>query len=119
MGWLSQQTGQQKERQAALWLQQQHVQLVAQNFRCRGGEIDLIGLDPQHTLIFVEVKARKNTEYGHPSEFITAQKQRRLQQCAQYFLLTHPQYQNHSCRFDSIIFIGQNPPEWQQNIIGY
>lgn len=65
--------GQQKERQARVWLEQHNIEIIAQNFHCRGGEIDLIGLSehskpigPNHSakqsrLIFFEVKYRKIT----------------------------------------------------------
>ncbi len=115
----SHQTGQQKEQLAAQWLQQQGIQLLEQNFRIKGGEIDLIGLDPQQTLIFFEVKYRQSVRYGHASEFVSVQKQKRLIKSAQVFLLKHPQYQNHPQRFDVITFEAhQTEPTWIQNAFG-
>lgn len=115
----SHQTGQQKEHMAARWLQQQGIQLLAQNFRIKGGEIDLIGLDRQQTLIFFEVKYRRSNQYGHPSEFISTKKQNRLIKSAQVFLLKHPQYQNYPQRFDVITFEAQQTdPSWIQNAFG-
>lgn len=90
--------GQQKELQARAWLEQHNIEIIAQNFHCRGGEIDLIGLsehskpislnpsEKQPRLIFFEVKYRKNSLHGHPAEFVTRQKQQRILLCAQSFL---------------------------------
>lgn len=117
MGRFSKLFGHQKETEAADWLKQQHIQIIAQNFTCKGGELDLIGLDTRHTLIFFEVKARKNDHYGHPASFITPQKQQKLWHAAQVFLQSHPQYQNHVMRFDSLCFLGDQAPDWQQNIL--
>ncbi|MDG4812261.1 YraN family protein [Hydrogenovibrio sp. 3SP14C1] len=116
MGWFSQKIGQQKEQQAAVWLKTQAIKVVAQNFRCKGGEIDLIGLDANRTLIFFEVKYRQNSAYGTASEFVTPQKQQRLIQCAQTYLQKHPDYQAYNMRFDVLCFENSQPqPEWLQD----
>ncbi|MBN2646195.1 MAG: YraN family protein [Thiotrichales bacterium] len=115
---LSKWIGQQKEQQASDWLQQQQLQILARNFRCdryRKGEIDLIALDRDKVLVFFEIKYRKDTEYGHPLEFIHAAQQQRIRRCAEVFLLKHPEYQDCDCRFDVVFFCGQNPAEWLQN----
>lgn len=116
MGWLSQTLGQTKEKQAATWLKQNNIQILENNFRCKGGEIDLIGLDQTQTLLFIEVKYRKTNQHGHPSEFVTPAKQKRLILCAQHYLQTHPQYQNSSMRFDVLSYQNQQKnPDWIQN----
>ena len=116
MGWFSQKMGQQKEQQAAVWLKTQAISIVAQNFRCKGGEIDLIGLDKNHTLIFFEVKYRQNTTYGSAAEFVTPQKQQRLMQCAQSYLQKHAGYHDYEMRFDVLSFENDRAqPEWLQD----
>ena len=108
--------GHQKEQQAKYWLAQQGIKIIAENFRCKGGEIDLIGLDTQNQLIFFEVKYRKQTNYGNPAETVTHQKQQRIILCAQNFLLKNPQYQDLAMQFDVITFTAkQQTPEWIQN----
>lgn len=97
----SKKIGQWAEQQAALYLQAQGFQLVEQNFHSRFGEIDLIGLRGDE-LVFVEVKARSNVQFGEAVEMITLQKQRKIIKTAMYFLTCHPQYQYCSCRFDAI-----------------
>lgn len=107
--------GQQKEQQAKTWLTTQKIDIIRQNFRCKGGEIDLIGLQ-DNWLIFFEVKYRKSTNYGHPAEMVNSQKQQRIIQCAQQFLLKNSQYQNCAMRFDVITFTAnQSEPEWIQD----
>ena len=112
-------SGQQKEQQACDWLQTQGFHILAQNYLCKGGEIDIIALSSNSTLVFFEVKYRKNSHFGHPSEFVTPKKQQRIIHCAQYFLLKHPQLTHHPMRFDVITFEGkQTTPEWIENAFG-
>ncbi len=113
MGLFSQKKGAEKEQQAAQWLKKQKVQLLEINFRCKGGEIDLIGLDKQQTLIFFEVKFRSTQSHGHASEMITPAKQQKIIHCAQNFLQQNPSYHQHAMRFDSLTFEGkQAEPCW-------
>lgn len=108
--------GHQKEQQAKHWLAKQGIRIITENFRCKGGEIDLIGLDRQSQLIFFEVKYRKQTAYGNPAETVTRQKQQRIILCAQNYLLKHSKYQDSAMRFDVITFTAkQQTPEWIQN----
>lgn len=107
--------GHQKEQQAKAWLSQKGIEIIAENYACKGGEIDLIGIK-NHQLFFFEVKYRKQTSFGHPAETVTPQKQHRIILCAQTFLLKHPQYQDFSMQFDVITFIGKDKtPEWIEN----
>ncbi|MDF2491420.1 MAG: hypothetical protein K0S77_4042, partial [Pseudomonas sp.] len=55
--------GQLAERQAMAFLQAQGLQLLAQNWRCRGGELDLVMLD-RDTVVFVEVRYRLHADFG-------------------------------------------------------
>ncbi len=116
--------GQKKELQARAWLEQQQIEIIAQNFHCRGGEIDLIGVTKARKqsparLIFFEVKYRKNSHFGHPAEFVTPQKQQRLLLCAQTFLLKNPKLADFPMQFDVITFEGeQKSPEWIENAFG-
>lgn len=112
--------GQRKEQQASTWLTSKGIEIIAKNYLCKGGEIDLIGLDNrQNRLIFFEVKYRKNAHFGHPTEMITAKQQQRLLRCAERFLQTHPQYQNHPMQFDVLTFLAdQSEPEQIENAFG-
>ena len=63
--------------------------VVARNFRCRMGELDIIAKNERY-LIFVEVKLRKNDRFGAACEAVTPSKQRKLRSAAQFYLMGHP-----------------------------
>lgn len=81
--------GQWGEAQAAEYLRQQGWHIVAKNFRCRMGEIDLVAENGKY-LAFVEVKLRKDGQHGSACEAVTLSKQRKLRTTAEYYLLCHP-----------------------------
>lgn len=102
------------ETLAEHYLSQHGFTILHKNFRCKLGEIDLIGRDPK-TLIFVEVRYRKNNHYGSPAETITPIKQRKLIRTAQFFLKKYPALEKLPCRFDviSVTLINNKPSiEW-------
>ena len=107
--------GRQKEQQAKNWLEKQGFTIIAENYHCKGGEIDLIGAKHQQ-IVFFEVKYRKSNHYGHPAEMVNTQKQQHIIHCAQHFLQKHAEYQNHQLQFDVLTFCGgQTQPDWVQN----
>lgn len=110
------QRGNHYENQAAEFLKQQGIQIIEQNFYCKGGEIDLIGLE-RTTLIFFEVKFRKTNQHGDPSEFINPKKLQRLYRCAQTFIQKNQGYATKEMRFDCIC-ITHSPQKqaWLKNI---
>jgi putative endonuclease len=73
------------EALAADYLTGRGYHVLERNFRCRGGEIDLIALDGG-TLVFVEVKLRRTLSRGSPLEAVTAVKQARVRKAAQQYL---------------------------------
>jgi putative endonuclease len=81
------------------YLHTQHVQSLFKNFRCRLGEIDLIGLH-NDDLIFIEIRFRRNTLFGGAAASVDRRKQQKLRQTAQYFLRRYPNYAKKACRFD-------------------
>ncbi len=109
--------GRNMESLAADYLQSQGLKLHTQNFQSRRGEIDLVFLD-QETLVFVEVRFRKHTQYGGPLSSIDFHKQRKIILSAQYYLKCHPKDSKRPCRFDVIgITLTENVPkiEWIRN----
>lgn len=88
------------EERAAAYLAQQGLKLVARNFRCRGGEIDLIMRDGA-SLVFVEVRARARTDFGGAAASITAAKQARIILAARHYLALHRV--DAPCRFDAVL----------------
>ena len=81
--------GQWGEDRTAEWLQGRGWRIAARNFRCRLGEIDLIAENERY-LAFVEVKLRKNGQYGAACEAVTPSKQRKLRLAAEFYLMYHP-----------------------------
>ncbi|MEM8512552.1 putative endonuclease [Massilia sp. MP_M2] len=105
--------GHQYELAAATFLRRHRLAPVEENFRCKGGEIDLIMRDGA-TLVFVEVRQRASSAQGGAAASITPAKIRRLVCAAQVYLLRFPV--TPPCRFDVIAIDGEQI-EWLQNVI--
>lgn len=105
--------GENAEDRALEYLQQQGMTLVERNFRCKGGEIDLI-MQERNTLVFVEVRKRADTRYGGAAASVTARKQARLVLAAQLFLQRFRMPP--ACRFDVIAMDGE-AVSWLKNAI--
>jgi putative endonuclease len=102
------------EQWAAQYLQRQGLQPVAQNYRSRYGEIDLIMRDGA-TLVFVEVRLRRNADFGGAAASIDARKQQRIVLTAQQYLAGLPH--TPPCRFDALLMDdaqGRNA-QWLKN----
>ncbi|HZK05048.1 MAG TPA: YraN family protein [Actinomycetaceae bacterium] len=82
--------GEYGERLAARHLEEAGYRLLARNWRCKAGEIDIVAVDPCGALAFVEVKTRHGTGHGHPFEAVTGQKVARLRRLAGAWLTEHP-----------------------------
>jgi putative endonuclease len=93
-------TGHEAEQLACDYLTTHGLRLLTSNFHCRGGEIDLI-MQHGDNLVFVEVRYRRHTAYGHAAETVSAGKQARIIRCAQYYLTRH-QCWNAAVRFDVV-----------------
>jgi len=103
------------EALAARFLMARGLSIVGRNYRCRGGEIDLIVRDGK-TLVFVEVRLRRSQAFGGAAESITATKRRRLRLAAQHYLLGIAR--EPPCRFDAILLdgLGAGNIEWLRGI---
>jgi putative endonuclease len=106
--------GDDAERRAELFLLKHGLRILARNWRCRMGELDLI-CDDKGTLVFVEVRSRGASRFGGAAASITAQKQARLIAAAQQYLGTLSR--TPPCRFDAVLFDGNAEPEWLKSII--
>ncbi|MEJ2744403.1 MAG: YraN family protein [bacterium] len=73
------------ERLAERFLRKRGYRILARNFRCPRGEIDLVARDGA-TVVFVEVKGKRTGKFGSPLEAVTARKRRRLALVANYYL---------------------------------
>jgi putative endonuclease len=77
------------ERIAAEYLSRKRYKLVAANYRCRFGELDLILRNRTH-LVFVEVKLRKNASFAAAREYVDLRKQEKLRMTAALYLSQYP-----------------------------
>jgi putative endonuclease len=77
------------------------LKLLKRNHRCKGGEIDLVMLDGT-TLVFVEVRFRRNRNFGGAAASVTQAKQQRLLIAARHLLQTSRELQRYRARFDLV-----------------
>jgi putative endonuclease len=105
--------GRRWEQAALAHLRRHGLALVEANFRCKGGEIDLVMRDGD-SLVFVEVRQRASRDHGGAAASITPAKIRRLARAAQYYLLRFPALP--PCRFD-VIAIDGGHLDWLRNAI--
>ena len=77
------------EAEAARYLRKRGYTLLASQWRCRFGELDLVAKDRRGTVCFVEVKLRSVGAIGLPREFVDARKRERLRTAAAAYLSTH------------------------------
>lgn len=94
----AQETGRLGEREAARYLRRLGYKLLDLNYRCRYGEIDIVAQDGG-TVVFVEVKTRKNPAFAPAGEAVTPLKQQKLRTTAQQWLADNGEY---PARFDVI-----------------
>ena len=95
------QSGKDAERQALEHLQQQGLRLLAQNWLCKRGELDLVMLDGD-TVVFVEVRYRKHAQWGGALASIDGRKRQKLILAAQFFLQKEHRWANSPFRFDVV-----------------
>ena len=86
------------EAYVARELRKKGYTLLASQWRCRFGEIDLVAKDKRGTICFVEVKLRGEGAIGLPREFVDSRKQARLRTTAETYLSMHDM--DVSARFD-------------------
>ncbi|MCC7006659.1 MAG: YraN family protein [Ottowia sp.] len=100
------------EQRALVFLRKQNLAFVQRNYRCKGGEIDLIMRTTDGTFVFVEVRARAHTQFGGAAASIGSIKQQRLIFAAEHYLLHFSVCA--PCRFDVVAFDG-NLLSWYRN----
>ncbi len=93
--------GRQAEDLALAHLERHGLRLIARNYRCRAGEVDLV-MEHANSLVFVEVRSRTTTAFVHPKETVDWRKQRRLTRVAALFLRAHRQLRSRPVRFDVV-----------------
>lgn len=109
-------SGAQAEALACAHLERAGLKLLARNFRCPQGEIDLV-MDDRDTLVFVEVRYRRSNAFGTPAETVGRHKRARLRAAAGHYLVKHAV--DRSCRFDVVaVSSGEPRVEWLRDAFG-
>ncbi|RSX54459.1 YraN family protein [Bifidobacterium samirii] len=94
------------ERYAAAWLAASGFTVLERNWRCRYGELDIVALSPERSLVFVEVKTRRGVRYGPPQEAVTARKRNSLRAAAvQWLTDSRHRVPHRGVRFDVIAIV--------------
>ncbi len=94
-----QKTGKQGEDLACAYLCSCGYRLLARNFRCKAGEIDIIAY-ADRCVHFAEVKTRRDLRFGLPVEAVDARKIRHIYNAARTYLMKYPQYADCDLRMD-------------------
>jgi putative endonuclease len=108
--------GNRSERAAARFLRSLGLRIVARNFRCPHGEIDLVAIDDR-CVVFVEVRSTEGGDANRPAASVDHAKQRRLTQLALAFLQQH-HLTGHLARFD-VLAVSWPPGQREPAIVHY
>lgn len=98
--------GRRGEDLAAAFLEKSGFAIIERNFRCKGGEVDIVAREGK-TLVFVEVKSRKTLTYGLPQLAVTPFKQRQISKAALTWLARNHKHDS-PARFDVIAILLNN-----------
>ncbi|MCH5249371.1 MAG: YraN family protein [Lachnospiraceae bacterium] len=109
--------GADKEEIACSYLTQNGIKIKERNFRCRQGEIDIIGYDGQY-LVFFEIKYRKTTSKGTAAEAVNTKKQYKICRVADYYRMIHHCPDNTPIRFD-VVAIDDSEIMWYKDAFYY
>ncbi len=106
------QLGRWGEKHAERFLKRKGLKTLTRNFLCKTGEIDLVMVDSDGTLVFVEVKTRANEDFSPSESAVTGTKRARMVRAARYFLAAH-EIEDRPYRFDvvTIVLAEKGPAE--------
>lgn len=104
------------EELCAELLRKAGLRVLARNWRCRHGEIDLVA-EEAGTLVFAEVRLRRDERFGGAAESVTAAKRARLIAAARLYLSRRPEA---NCRFDVLLLdaLEAGRIQWIRNAFG-
>ena len=106
----AQRMGQKAENSAVHFLRNKGFAIKARNYRYQRAEIDIVA-KKRRLLVFVEVKARSNDQFGEPETFVSARQQTLVRAAATYYILSHEW--RHAIRFDIIALRQQHDGQLQ------
>ncbi len=103
--------GQRGEALAARMLKRKGMKILARNYRCGAGEIDIIALDRasrgesgRQRIVFAEVNTRSDDAYNTPESAVDARKRRLIRKAARYYLSHYPTRQ-YAVRYDIVAIV--------------
>lgn len=99
------------EARALLFLEGQGLKLIARNWRCKAGELDLVMRDGD-TVVVAEVRSRSRADYGTAAETVDGRKQAKLVRATRLWLARQPQFADAPLRFDVVTLDGGGNIEW-------
>lgn len=85
------QIGAEGEQVAVDYLISQNFEIIARNYHARYGEIDIIAINPDGRLVFIEVKSAHSTNYGYPEDQVSPTKLAHLESAIAVYLEKHPE----------------------------
>jgi len=109
--------GKQAENTACEYLIENGLKLIEKNYKCRGGEIDLV-MQHENSIVFVEVRYRHNNRFGSGAESVIKRKQDKIILTALHYLQSHKKTAGSASRFDVVSIqagSGINDIQWIQN----
>lgn len=93
------------EQRAAEYLAARGMSILAQGYRCRLGELDIVGTDGT-SLVVVEVRARAGVSRQRAIETVGPSKQRRIINATRHYLMKYPDWHSRKIRFDVLAIDG-------------
>jgi putative endonuclease len=98
------------ERRCEKFLKRKGLKTLTRNYSCKAGEIDLIMVDSDRSIVFVEVKTRTDEEFAPTESVITTPKMDKMTKTARYFISSYD-IENRPYRFDIVtVTLGQRGP---------
>ena len=101
MSFARKQLGARGEEIALRFLKKRRFKILAQNYRCTFGEVDIIARDPDNILSFIEVKTRSSRTHGTPQEAVNPRKQTQISRVALEFIQRY-RLEQQRARFDVV-----------------
>jgi len=104
--------GQWGERRCERFLRDKGLRTLIRNYSCKVGELDLVMVDPEGTLVFVEVRSRTDEQFTPVEATVNSAKRQRVANAARWFIAAH-RIEERPLRFDVITLIlgHRGPPQ--------
>ena len=116
-------SGSEAEKAAETMLRKAGLEILARNFQCKMGELDLIAKEvvateitkEKTTLVFVEVRRRSHGGFGSGFDSVDYRKQQKLIRTASLYLQQHKFFDQYPCRFDIVSVRSLSDMQWIRN----